>query len=107
MVNMPNSGLINLADFWKNSMGLERFLDAEGRVMQWPAKHEYKQSVIAYLAEKFEPGKTYHEREVNEILKQWHTFSDWPLLRRSLIDYGYMIRDLEGTEYKLMEKVND
>ncbi len=79
---------------------MKQFLDADGRVSQWPAKHELKQQVIAYLAEKFETDKVYHEREVNEILKRWHTFSDWPLLRRSLVDYGFLTRNRDGTEYK-------
>lgn len=87
-----------------SSEELKRFLNAEGRIVQWPAKHEYKKLVVAYLSEKFEYGKVYHEREVNEILKNWHTFSDWPLLRRSLIDYGCMTRDRDGTEYKRILK---
>lgn len=98
MVITPNFGTTNPVDFWKNN--LKQFLDTEGRVTQWPAKQENKQLVIAYLATKFEYGCTYIESEVNEILKKWHTFSDWPLLRRSLVDYGYLGRDVEGKEYK-------
>lgn len=82
--------------------GLQEFLNDQGQVKQWPAKHINKQLVIEYLATKFEDRKVYHEREINEILKQWHTFQDWPLLRRSLVDYGYLTRNLDGTEYKLI-----
>lgn len=81
-------------------MAIENFLDDNGKVTQWPKKHANKQLVISYLAAKFEFEKTYHENEVNEILKLWHTFFDWPLLRRSLIDYGFMERDIEGKKYK-------
>ena len=79
---------------------LHRFLDAEDKVVQWPAKHADKQLVLAYLAEKFAFGRVYHEREINDILNQWHTFQDWPLLRRSLVDSGYLQRNLTGTEYR-------
>ncbi len=81
-------------------MELNRFLNQDGQLTQWPAKHAMKHLAIGYLATKFEFGKVYHEREVNELLKQWHTFQDWPLLRRSLVDYGYLIRNRDGTEYR-------
>jgi len=81
-------------------MSVENFLDNDGKVTQWPKKHSNKLLVVAYLATKFKFDITYHENGVNEVLKQWHTFCNWPLLRRSLIDYGFMERDVEGTRYK-------
>ena len=82
-----------------SAASLYRFLDREDHVMAWPKKHQDKELVITYLATKFEYGKTYHEREVNEVLKQWHTFSDWPLLRRELFERGFLERNKSGTEY--------
>lgn len=70
------------------------------QVSAWPKKHADKELVIEYLSTKFECDKSYHEREINEILKQWHTFSDWALLRRELYERGYMTRDLSGTDYR-------
>jgi hypothetical protein len=78
---------------------IQRFLDGENRITVWPKKHQGKELVVAYLATKFEFGKTYHERDINEILKQWHTFSDWPLLRRELFERGFLDRNRSGTEY--------
>jgi hypothetical protein len=82
---------------------INRFLDQGGLVQVWPKKHVDKQLVCEYLACKFELGRTYHEREVNELLKQWHTFSDWPLLRRELIERHLLVRNRDGTEYSLVE----
>lgn len=79
---------------------IENFVNDQGQLTQWPAKHRFKQAAILYLSTKFETGRAYHELEINEILKQWHTFSDWPLLRRSLVDYGFLVRNIDGTEYK-------
>jgi len=79
---------------------VNRFLNGTGQVTVWPKKHADKDLVLDFLITKFEFGKTYHENEVNEILKQWHTFHDWPLLRRELFERGYMDRNLTGTEYK-------
>jgi hypothetical protein len=55
--------------------------------------------VLEYLIEKFDDGVHYTEIEVNQVLKQWHTFDDWALLRRELFDRGYFERDLDGTRY--------
>ena len=56
---------------------------------------------IAYLATKFETGREYREREVNQVLVEWHTFGDWALLRRLLFDWRYMDRESDGSRYRL------
>jgi len=79
---------------------VKRFLDDSELVKAWPRKLHDKRLVLAYLTDKFEFGRVYHEREVNEILKRWHTFQDWPLLRRELIEQGFLRRNKTGTEYR-------
>ena len=80
-----------------------RFLSDDGKVTAWPSKQTDKELVIEYLATKFDFETPYHEREVNEVLKKWHTFSDWPLLRRELFERGYMSRNRSGTEYRRLK----
>lgn len=46
---------------------------------------------------RFELNKIYSEKEINEILKSIYT--DFAIIRRSLIDYGLMGRNQDGTEY--------
>jgi hypothetical protein len=79
---------------------LQNFLNSEGQVTAWPSKHANKQLVLEYLLQKFSNTKVYTEREVNDILRSWHTFDDWAVLRRSLVDYGYMTRDTDGSNYR-------
>ncbi len=79
---------------------VERFLNDTDLVKQWPKKIADKKLVLAYLSTKFEFDRSYHEREVNEILKQWHTFGDWPLLRRELFEQGFLDRNRSGTDYR-------
>lgn len=81
---------------------IERFLDDNGLVTVWPKKHANKALIIEYLTTKFEQNAVYSEREVNDILKSWHTFQDWPLLRRELVDRGYLSRDREGYAYRVV-----
>lgn len=78
---------------------LERFLDDLGRIRVWPSKQEMKLAVVAYLSTQFEPDRNYTEKEVNAIINAWHTFGDYFLLRRSLVDFGYMARTRNGASY--------
>ena len=83
---------------------LKNCLDEQGRVKVWPKKHARKDAVIQYLAEKFEYDRVYTEKEVNALLDEWHTFGDYFLLRRSLIEYGLLTRDAYGREYRRIQK---
>jgi hypothetical protein len=79
---------------------ISRFLNESGQVYVWPKKHADKQLVLGFLVENFEFRVIYSEKDINRILNEWHTFKDWPLLRRSLIDSGYMTRDKNGYAYQ-------
>jgi hypothetical protein len=80
---------------------LNRFMDDDGRINAWPGKRVKQEAVLDYLITKFERDHTYSEPEVNEILKRWHTFGDWALLRRDLIDTTRLTRDNFGHEYQV------
>lgn len=83
---------------------LARLLDEQGRVQRWPAgkgKNAVRAAIMAYLASKFESGRLYSEREVNDLLSEWHTFEDWATLRREMFNHGYLDRKPNGTEYQL------
>lgn len=84
---------------------MNRFLDHDGLVKQWPSKRAMQLGVIEYLANKFPQNTTYTELEVNDTLKRLHTFGDWAILRRELCDLGYFDRGINGTEYKRTRKV--
>lgn len=81
----------------------QKYLDDQGRLRQWPTKQKDQLLVLAYLATKFTYGTSYTEAEVNEVLKQWHTFGDWPLLRRELFDRNFLDRNPDGSHYRLQE----
>ena len=78
-----------------------KFLDDQGRLQQWPSKQTDKLLVLAYIATKFDRNSTYSEERLNILLKQWHTFNDWALLRRELVERGFIDRNLDGTNYHL------
>lgn len=82
---------------------LSKYLDDEGRLKLFPAKQKYKILSLMYLSTKFEPGITYTEKEVNAIIENYHTFQDKWLLRRELIDRGFLERLTDGSKYWMRE----
>lgn len=80
---------------------LRPFLDDQGRLVRWPARQKVQRMAVRLLAGRFEPGREYAEKDVNFLLMEWHTFSDWALLRRLLFDWGYLDRERDGSRYRL------
>lgn len=62
-----------------------------------PSKQQKLQVVLKKVAEAFEPGKTYSEQEVKELLAV--VYADHATLRRSLIDFGFLKRTSDGASY--------
>jgi hypothetical protein len=69
---------------------LARFFK-RGRLASIPATRSKRIAVLDHLAQEFEPGRYYDEREVNRILKRYH--DDYATLRRYLVDESFLSRD--------------
>ncbi len=82
-----------------NQQLLKRYQDKSGRIKLLPHKPAKQLMVLAYLASKFEAGQVYGEKEVNRILNENHNFNDSALLRRELIEKGFLERTADGREY--------
>ncbi|HKL11383.1 MAG TPA: DUF2087 domain-containing protein [Clostridia bacterium] len=87
----------------KRKDSIKQFLDSNGRIKQLPVPNRTKVPVLGYLAGKFKKGETYKEKEVNEIIEEWHSFNDYFVLRRALVDYGFINRTNDGSKYLLNE----
>lgn len=68
---------------------LKTFL-RRGRLTSLPAQLKKRQIILAKLVEEFEPGRDYPEREVNQILVEFH--DDVASLRRELVGLRFMER---------------
>ncbi|MBN1201931.1 MAG: metalloregulator ArsR/SmtB family transcription factor [Anaerolineae bacterium] len=71
----------------------------DGRLRQIPTKQKKLLVVLRWLADQFEPGVTYTEREINTIIEQYH--DDYASLRRNLVEYGFLQRESSGGQYWL------
>lgn len=63
----------------------------------WPKKQKEKLVVLRRIAELFERGKSYTEPEVNEVLMP--VYGDHVSIRRYLIEYRFLDRKADGSEY--------
>jgi hypothetical protein len=70
---------------------LQHFVTADGRLKTIPTKHTKLLVVLDHLAQAFEPGMTYPEAQVNDILQRFHP--DYAALRRYLVENGFMTRE--------------
>ena len=83
---------------------LRNFLDGDGKLTAFPAKRKMKLYALLYLALKIPADTDFAEREINDILLDWHTFADPATLRRELYDYNFLDRSRDGRAYHLTEK---
>ena len=65
-----------------------------GRLVQLPTQRKKREIVLGEIAKDFERGRTYDEREVNEIIHRYH--EDHCLVRREMIACGLMVRERES-----------
>jgi hypothetical protein len=68
---------------------LGRFV-VDDRLVTIPARRSKRRVVLDWLAQQFEPGRTYPESEVNSVLLRFHP--DFAALRRYLVDEEFMDR---------------
>lgn len=69
---------------------LRAFMD-NGRLVRIPAQRKKRRVILELLAEDFEPGRDYPEREVNATIREVH--HDVETLRRELVGEGLMTRE--------------
>ena len=68
-----------------------------GRLTSIPAAHAKRLVVLDRIAQEFEPGRRYPERDVNDTLSAFHP--DYATLRRYLVDEGFLNREA-GTYWR-------
>ena len=62
-----------------------------GRLVVMPTKRSKRLLVLDHVAQRFEPGRTYPEPEVDAVLRELH--DDHAALRRYLVEDGLLARE--------------
>lgn len=85
-----------------------RFMDADGRMTGWPSRTKVQEFCLWAVWIYLPPKQEMTEKEVNQVLIERSTFGDHVQIRRSLIDVGLLKREVDGTQYRRIErKPND
>ncbi|PGB01619.1 DUF2087 domain-containing protein [Bacillus toyonensis] len=74
------------------------FIDGlDGPLFKFPKKQKRKLIILRHLVKKFDSNQKYSEKEVNTILE--NVYPDFVTLRRYLIEYGFLDRTADGSQY--------
>ncbi|MFZ5967749.1 MAG: DUF2087 domain-containing protein [Bacillota bacterium] len=76
---------------------LSRHFDENGRLINYPSKEKRKIIVLTEIVKNFKGGVEYSEKEINRILER--IYDDYALIRRYLIEYGFLDRNTDGSKY--------
>lgn len=76
---------------------LQTYLTPDGRIKAFPSQQKKFQAILRHVVNAFEPGQRYSEKQVNDMLRQFH--DDTAELRRSLVEYRLMKREGGGRDY--------
>ena len=76
---------------------LKTYLNADGTIKQLPQEGRKMEIMLRFVLDAFPFDSNFTEKEVNAILRRFHV--DTATLRRTLIDYGFMDREGDGTKY--------
>ena len=80
--------------------GVERFLDADGRIDRYPKNHAERLSLLRSVgARTMKHGEELNETELTRRLEG--IAADAVMLRRYLVDYGVLLRRPDGSVYRL------
>ncbi|WP_032120702.1 DUF2087 domain-containing protein [Clostridium amazonitimonense] len=80
---------------------IKNYFDHSGKLKDMPSKEKKKIIVLGYIINNFNKGKTYTEKEINRILER--IYEDYAILRRYLIEYGFMDRTKDCLSYWVKE----
>ncbi|MEQ6377318.1 DUF2087 domain-containing protein [Bacillaceae bacterium S4-13-58] len=69
----------------------------DGALESFPSKEKRKIIILQHIIRKFDKNRIYTEPEVNGVLKK--IFADFATLRRYLIEYGFMDRSKDCSQY--------
>ena len=84
------------ADAYDNKV-VGDYVRKDGSLKTIPAQLKKLQAILRYVVKAFKVGKRYSEKQVNEILRDYH--EDTASLRRELVGFGLMKREGGGGEY--------
>ena len=69
----------------------------EGFLTEFPPKEKQRLVVLREIYNQLKVNHAYNEQELNQMLKGY--YEDYVLIRRYLIEYGFLDRKADGSHY--------
>ena len=80
-----------------------RCFDSTGRLLRWPSKRA-DQLLVLWVVWSYLPADAQlSEPEVSSMLRDWHDYEDFALLRRELCDLDMLRRTPNGRVYRRID----
>lgn len=79
---------------------LDTWFEKDGRLKSLPKKRAVRRLVLSRLAQAFEPDRTYPEKAINAVLRDFH--DDVAAIRREFIIEGLFVRTPDGVYKKVI-----
>ncbi|WP_410495697.1 DUF2087 domain-containing protein [Cellulosilyticum sp. ST5] len=76
---------------------LENHITLSGRLRSYPNTEKARKVILEYITEHFSKGEKYEDVEVNRLLM--NIYIDYSLLKRELLEYGFLSRTEKGGIY--------
>lgn len=70
-----------------------------GKLMKFPIKQKQKLMILREIVQYFPKNQDFTEKELNQYLQ--NIYDDYVLIRRYLIEYGFLDREADGSRYWL------
>lgn len=80
---------------------IKNCFDKTGHLKEFPSKEKKKIAVLRYILKNFKQGEKYNEKQVNLVIKR--IYDDYVSIRRALIEYGFMDRKDDCSQYWVKE----
>ncbi|WP_055046955.1 DUF2087 domain-containing protein [Devosia sp. A16] len=81
-----------------------RYFDDRGVLMSWPARFNLQTLCQWVFWSRIPPDMAFSEREISDLIRDWHDFGDHALIRRAMVDARMLERTVDGREYRRIEQ---
>lgn len=85
-----------------DSKVVRNYTHPDGTIKVIPLQQKKLLAILKYVVRDFEFDRQYSEKEVNQILENYH--EDYAFLRRELVDFHFLDREGNGRVYWLLKK---
>lgn len=79
---------------------VRRCFDGNGRLQRWPSRRAEQDLALWIIWSQLPGDGQMDELDVNAMLRTWHDFEDYVLLRRELIELDLLRRTPDGRIYR-------